>query len=394
MGDDVTNSRRRVRMHLFNPFQVRGVRTRNRVVVSPMWQYAGVDGVPTTTHLVHLGRLAEGGAGIVFQEGTTVDRRGRGTTGDLGLWSDDVVAHYERIVQVIRGAGAVPGVQLIHCGPKARRQAPWDDPSTRPPDDEDWPVLAPSDLPPPGADWAPPRAMTLAEIGSTVDAWTQAARRADAAGYEVIDVQAAHGYLLHAFLSDRTNLRTDRYGGSDENRERLLMEVVDGIRSVWPDHKALFVRLSCVDVGWDIERTVSLVQRLRLRGVDVIDCSTGGLTGRPAPTAPPTTYGYQVPYAGEVRRRTGVPTMAVGLIVHPRHAADVIARGDADLVALGRELLHNPNWAIDAAHKLGVEDPYALAPTRTGHWLSARDRAFDGFSSSTRGDHDVRHGAV
>ncbi|WP_134765147.1 NADH:flavin oxidoreductase/NADH oxidase [Nocardioides sp. 1609] len=379
-------------MHLFSPFEVRGVRARNRVVVSPMWQYAGVNGMPTTTHLVHLGKLAEGGAGIVFQEGTTVDRSGRGTTGDVGLWNDDVIPHYERIVQVIRGAGAVAGVQLIHAGPKARRQPPWEDSSTRPPHAEDWPVLAPSDLPPSGADWASPRAMTLEEIRSTVDAWTQAARRADAAGYEVIDVQAAHGYLLHAFLSDVTNLRTDRYGGSEENRERLLMEVIDGIRSVWPDHKALFVRLSCVDVGWDIERTVSLVERLHARGVDVIDCSTGGLTGRPAPSALPTSYGYQVKYAGEVRRRTGVPTMAVGLVVHPRLAAEIVAGGDADLVALGREFLRNPNWTIDAALELGVDDPYIYAPLRTGHWLRARDRATAHFSPSTTGSPDLRDG--
>lgn len=370
--------------HLFSPFEIRGVRMRNRVVASPMWQYAGVDGAPTTTHTVHLGRLAEGGVGLVVQEGTTVDRRGRGTVGDLGLWSDDLVPLHAQLVDIVRAGGAVPGIQLIHAGRKGRRTPPWED---RPaPDASDWPVLGPSPIPIPLPGAATPEQMTPGDIDAAVYSWSQAARRAHEAGYEVLDVQAAHGYLLHTFLSPLSNRRTDAYGGSFRNRARLLIEVVDAIRAEWPEEKALFVRLSCVDMGWDMEQTITLVRELQRHAVDVIDCSTGGLTGRPAPDAPAVGHGYQVPYAHQVRDRTGSATMAVGMIVHARQAADVVASGKADLVALGRELLHNPNWPIDAARKLGVDDPYAAAPQRIAHWLRKRDESVPGFVPSTMGD--------
>ncbi|GAY10985.1 NADH:flavin oxidoreductase/NADH oxidase [Pseudonocardia sp. N23] len=375
--------------HLFSPFEIRGVALRNRVVVSPMWQYLGVDGAPTVAHTVHLGRLAEGGPGLTIVEGTTVDRRGRGTVGDLGLWQDDLVPGHAGLVDIIRAGGSVPGIQLIHAGRKGRRNPPWAPEDQPVPDPADWPVLAPSAIPVPVPGAAAPEAMSLRDIEETAHSWAQAARRARDAGYDVIDVQAAHGYLLHTFLSPLTNRRTDAYGGSSHNRARLLIEVVDAIRTEWPDDKALFVRLSCVDVRWGLDRTVELVRELRCHAVDVIDCTSGGLTGRPTPDAPAVGYGYQVPYAEQVRVQTGSPTMAVGMIVHARQAEEIVACGRADLVALGRELLHNPNWPLDAARKLGVADPYAAAPARTAHWLRKRDESFPGLAPSTMGDLDV-----
>jgi 2,4-dienoyl-CoA reductase-like NADH-dependent reductase (Old Yellow Enzyme family) len=371
--------------NLFTPFEIRGVRLKNRVVAAPMWQYAGVDGQPTDTHTVQLGRLAQGGAGLVFQEGTTVDRRGRGTVGDLGLWSDDLVPQYKHLVGLVKSSGAVPGIQLIHAGRKGRRNPPWHLREPDPRASEEWQVVGPSAVPIPLEGFSVPREMSLTDISEVIDAWGNAARRAHEAGYEVLEVQAAHGYLLHTFLSPLSNFRTDHYGGSLENRSRLLIEIIDRIRSVWPADKALFVRLSCVDAEWDINDTVQLVRALQQHEVDVVDCSSGGLTGMPFFGAARPGYGYQVPYAEEIRTQTGVTTMAVGLIIHATQAQAIIEEGRADLVALGRELLHNPNWPIDAARKLGVPHPYSHAPDRISYWLDKRDGSFSGFGPSTDG---------
>jgi 2,4-dienoyl-CoA reductase-like NADH-dependent reductase (Old Yellow Enzyme family) len=230
-----------------------------------------------------------------------------------------------------------------------------------------------------------PTEMSLQDIRDTVQSWVNAARRADEAGYEVLEVQAGHGYLIHSFLSAVSNRRTDDYGGSAANRSRLLIEIVDGIRRIWPTDKALFVRLSCVDVEWSMDQTIGLVHELATLDVDVIDCSTGGLTGVPGADSPRVGYGYQVPYAAEVRSRANIATMAVGHIVHARQAQTILANDQADLVALGRELLHNPNWPIDAARKLGVRDPYQGAPQRISYWLSKRDASFADFVPSTEG---------
>jgi 2,4-dienoyl-CoA reductase-like NADH-dependent reductase (Old Yellow Enzyme family) len=370
---------------LFSPLEIRGVRLKNRIVASPMWQYAGVDGVPTDIHALHLGRLAEGGAGLVFQEGTTVDRRGRGTRGDLGLWDDTLTPHYSRLTTLIRASGAVPGIQLIHAGRKGRKNPPWNGDEPSPPATSDWPVLGPSALPMDTKGANVPTEMSLQDIRDTVQSWVNAARRADEAGYEVLEVQAGHGYLIHSFLSAVSNRRTDDYGGSAANRSRLLIEIVDGIRRFWPTDKALFVRLSCVDVEWSMDQTIGLVHELATLDVDVIDCSTGGLTGVPGADSPRVGYGYQVPYAAEVRSRANIATMAVGHIVHARQAQTILANDQADLVALGRELLHNPNWPIDAARKLGVRDPYQGAPQRISYWLSKRDASFADFVPSTEG---------
>ncbi|MFJ7217424.1 NADH:flavin oxidoreductase/NADH oxidase [Amycolatopsis sp. NPDC098790] len=368
---------------LFSPIEIRGVRLKNRVVVSPMWQYSGVDGRPTRTHTVHYGRLAEGGAGLVLLEGTTVARSGRGTVGDLGIWDDSFVPFHTRLADVVTAGGAVPGIQLIHAGRKGRRNPPWE-PQVPTPSGDDWPVLGPSAVPIGLDGFSTPAEMSRADIEDTVEAFANAARRADEAGYEVLELQAAHGYLIHSFLSPLANRRTDRYGGSRDNRFRFLLEVVDRIRAVWPDRKALFVRLSCVDAEWTIDRTVELVRELEVHGVDVIDCSSGGITGRPVPGVK-ADYGYQVPYAEQVRARTRSRTMAVGHIVHAEQAQAIIESGQADLVALGRELLHNPNWPMDAARKLGSPDPYAQVPARISYWLRKRESSFPGFVPSTDG---------
>ncbi|HUQ61511.1 NADH:flavin oxidoreductase/NADH oxidase [Lentzea sp.] len=374
--------------HLFSPLQIREVRLKNRIVVSPMWQYSGVDGRPTSTHVVHYGRLAEGGAGLVIQEGTTVSRVGRGTVGDLGLWDDSLVPHHARLVEVVESGGAVPGIQLIHAGRKGRRTPPWAAHEHEPPASADWQLLGPSALPITANGSGVPAEMSIRDIEDTVTAFANAARRADEAGYEVLELQAAHGYLIHTFLSPLSNRRTDRYGGSTANRLRFLVEIVDRVRAVWPAGKALFVRLSCVDVEWTIDQTVELVRELQQHGVDVIDCSSGGLTGVPAPGTK-TDYGYQVPHAEEIRTRTGLTTMAVGYIVHAAHAQAIVENGQADLVALGRELLHNPHWPIDAARKLGLTDPYAQAPGRISHWLRKRDESFPDLVPSTEGSRQL-----
>lgn len=365
------------RSALFSEKMLRGVRLKNRIVVSPMWQYAGRDGYPTDWHLMHLGRYADGGAGLVFQEGTTVERRGCGTLGDLGIWDDRYVEPLRRIVQIIKDNGAVPGIQLMHAGRKARMTTPMEGrhPLERSPeitDWDEWQPIAPSPLPL-REGLAPPREMSTTEVEDVVSAFVAAAARAEAVGYEVLELHAGHGYLLHQFLSPAINRRTDRYGGSFRNRTRMLTQIVEGVRSVWPASKPLFLRLSVDDGGgWGVEDTVRLVSELAPLGVDVVDCSSGGLVGSPTEGAPNYSYGYQVPLAEAVRRRTGVQTMAVGLIVHAEPAERIVAEGKADLVAVAREVLHNPNWPLDAALKLGVDDPYQVVSPRTAYWLRRR----------------------
>jgi 2,4-dienoyl-CoA reductase-like NADH-dependent reductase (Old Yellow Enzyme family) len=375
---------------LFSEFAVRGVRLRNRVVVSPMWQYAGRQGYPTDWHLMHLGRLADGGAGMVFQEGTTVERRGCGTMGDLGIWDDAFIAALARLASTIKSNGSVPAIQLMHAGRKARTSTPMEgrkplERSAEVPDWDEWEPVAPSAVP--LREGLPaPRALSTAEVQDVVLSFVNAVARAFRAGYEVVELHAGHGYLLHQFLSASTNRRTDRYGGSFENRTRVLREIVEGARSVWPDDRGLFVRLSVADgAGWDVEDTLALSRRLLSMGVDVIDCSSGGLVGSPMDAAVPLSYGYQVAYASRVRRETGGRTMAVGLIVHAEHAERIVAEGHADLVAVGREVLYNPNWPIDAAVKLGVDDPFALTNHRTAYWLRRRVESVPDLSPSTFG---------
>ncbi|PVX86329.1 NADH:flavin oxidoreductase/NADH oxidase [Paraburkholderia unamae] len=373
---------------LFSGFRLRDLQLKNRIVASPMWQYAANKGYPTDWHLMHLGRFADGGCGLVFQEGTSVERRGCGTTGDLGLWDDCFVEPLARIVALIKANGAAAGIQLLHCGRKARTRAPTQGRGylARTPDIEDWdewePISASAVALKEGM--PAPRAMTPGDIRAVVDAYAAAASRARRAGYDVIELHAAHGYLLHQFLSPATNRRGDAYGGSLANRMRLVIEIVDAVRANWDDAKPLFVRVSCVDgAGWSVDDTVVLSRQLSLHGVDVIDCSSGGLVGSPLPSHAAPDYGYQVQYAEHVKAHTGMPTAAVGLIVHARQAEAILAAGQADLILLGRELIHNPNWAIDTALKLGVDGAAANWPPHIRYWLERRASATPGFMPST-----------
>ncbi len=373
---------------LFSPLTLRGVTLRNRIVVPPLHQYAAIDGFPTDWHLMNAGKFAAGGAGLVIVESTKVERRGCGTVGDLGLWDDHFIEPLRRLTTFIRQQGAVPGIQLGHSGRKARASRPWEGDRSleRSPEIADWDAwqpVAPSAIAH-SERWAVPHALSTAEVQSLVQAWGQAARRADAAGFEVLEIHAAHGYLVHQFLSPLANQRTDAYGGSPENRMRFAIEVAEAVRAHWPEHKPLFIRLSVEDnAGWGPEQSVALARILKTRGVDVVDCSSGGITDRAPILGTEIKYGYQVPLSERVRREADIATMAVGLIIHADQAEAILRSGKADLVAIGREIMHNPNWPMDAAQKLGVESPFRPVPPAIGFWLATRARRGFGTQPST-----------
>ena len=342
-----------------------------------MHQYAAVKGFATDWHLMNAGRYAAGGAGLVMMESTKVERRGCGTVGDLGLWDDAFVPGLTRCVELIRQNGAVPAIQLGHSGRKARRFRPWEGgkPLERSPEIDDWDaweLVAPSGVASPESDPAP-RALSRDEIPELVERWGQAARRANDAGFDVLEIHGAHGYLIHQFLSPASNRRNDEYGGSELNRMRFAIEVVEAVRTHWPEHKPLFLRLSVEDdSGWGPEQSVALAKLVEPKGVDVIDCSSGGMRGSPVVGTGPVTYGYQVPYAERLRRDAGIMSMAVGLIVHADQAEAILQAGQADLIAIGRELLYNPNWPMDAAQKLGADPQFASVPSAQSYWLAKR----------------------
>ncbi len=361
---------------LFTPMTIRGVTLKNRIVVAPMHQYAANRGYATDWHLLNAGRYAAGGAGLVIMESTKVERRGCGTHGDLGLWEDGQIAGLARCADFIKAQNAVPGLQLGHSGRKARRFRPWEGGGPLPLEaaEDDWELVAPSALASPESDPLP-RALTRAEVQDLIQRWADAARRADAAGIEVLEIHGAHGYLIHQFLSPFSNLRNDEYGGSEQGRMRFCLEVVEAVRAVWPADKPLFLRLSVEDdAGWDVAQSARLAALAKPLGVDVVDCSSGGMRGAPVVGTGAITYGYQVPYAERLRREAGIATMAVGLIVHADQAEGILQRGEADLVALARELLYNPNWPMDAAQKLGADPRFALVPPAQSYWLEKRAR--------------------
>ncbi|MBL8382773.1 MAG: NADH:flavin oxidoreductase/NADH oxidase [Burkholderiales bacterium] len=379
---------------LFTPLTIRDCTLKNRVVVAPMHQYAAERGFANDWHLMNAGRYAAGGAGMVMLESTKVERRGCGTVGDLGLWDDAFVPGLARIVDFVHRCGAAAGIQLGHSGRKSRVRRPWE--GGRPlaradaeadgvTDWEAWELVAPSAL---AADeGAPvPRALSRAEIAQTVEAWGRAAARADAAGFDLVEIHGAHGFLIHEFLSPLANRRDDAYGGSEANRMRFACEVVESVRAHWPAGKPLFLRISAEDdAGFGPDQSVALARRVGPLGVDVIDCSSGGILGKPPAGAARPAYDYQVPYAERVRREGGVMTMAVGLIVHAMQAERILAAGRADLVALAREMLYNPNWAMDAAQKLGADPGFALAPPPYRYWLERRAATVPGVVPSTYG---------
>ncbi len=367
---------------LFSPYDIRGVRLKNRVVISPMCQYSAVDGMAGDWHFAHLARFALGGAGLVFAEATAVECNGRITHGDLGIWSDAHVEPLKRIATFLKAHGAVPAIQLAHAGRKASMQRPWH--GNGPLDDTDrargedvWPVIAPSAIPM-DAGWLMPQALTLDEIGRLRASWKAATQRSIDAGFEVLEVHGAHGYLLHEFLSPLSNQRTDRYGGSFDNRIRLALEIVSDVRSVWPADKPLFFRVSSVDGvdgGWTVEDSIALARQLGPLGVDVMDCSSGGLLGSATAARVKRYPGFQVPYAAAIRRESGLPTMTVGLILEPQQAEDILRQGEADLIAIGREALRNPHWTLHAEEALGVDNEYASWPVQTGWWLDKRKKS-------------------
>src|SRR5579862_8751577 len=373
---------------LFTPLSIRDVTLRNRVVVPPMHQYSAVKGFPTDWHMVNAGKFAAGGAGLVIVESTKVERRGCGTIGDLGLWDDAFIAPLKRITDFIKQQNAVPGIQLGHSGRKARAFRPWEGggPLQRTAEIEDWDAwtpVAPSAIAH-SERWPVPRALETSEVRDLVETWGQAARRANAAGFDVLELHGAHGYLVHEFLSERSNQRSDGYGGSEANRMRFLIEVTEAVRSHWPDHKPLFVRLSVEDnAGWGPEQSARLAKTLKSKGVDIIDCSSGGITDLAPILGKEIKYSYQVPLSEYVRRHAGIMTMAVGLIIHGDQAEQILEQGQADLIAVGREILNNPNWPMDAALKLGVDGPFRQVPPQFGWWLGTRAKRGFGTKPST-----------
>lgn len=362
---------------LFTPLALRGVTLRNRVVISPMAQYCAEQGRATHWHFAHLAAFATGGAALVFTESTKVEQRGVGSYGDLCLWDEAHVPPLRRITQFIKAAGAVPGMQLNHSGRKARSERPWEGfGPIQAPERELWPVIAPSALRH-AEGWALPRAMTHADIQAVIAAWVHSTRLAVAAGFEVMEIHGAHGYLVHQFLSPAANQRGDAYGGPLANRMRFALELTEAVRAAWPGHLPLFFRVSATDdLGWTLDDTVQLAKELRARGVDVVDCSSGGMTSR-SPTASTVRRapGYQVPYAARVRREAGVASMAVGLILRPQQAARIIEEGSADLVAIAREALLDPYWALHAAQALGIDPEFRQWPKEYGWWLDRRRKA-------------------
>jgi len=354
---------------LFAPFTLRGVTVRNRIGMAPMCQYSSVDGYASDWHLVHYGARAAGGAGLVIAEATAVLPEGRISPYDLGIWRDEHVAGLARVAQFIREQGSVPAIQLAHAGRKASVRRPWDGSGPVSPDEGGWTTVGPGSLP--FGDYPAPAPLDHVGIDRVVEAFQAAARRALRAGFQAVEIHAAHGYLLHEFLSPVSNDRTDQYGGSFENRIRLVPEVVDAVRTVWPDELPLLVRVSATDwmeesgtpagpgeafpSSWTADQTVALAKELARRGVDVIDVSSGGIqAGIHVPTGP----GYQVPYAARVRAEAGVPAAAVGLITEPVQAERILREGLADIILLGRELLRHPHWPLYAAHALGAEIDY------------------------------------
>lgn len=340
-------------MHLFSELKIRDITLRHRVLVSPMCQYSSEDGFASDWHLVHLGSRAVGGAALVFTEATAVTPEGRISPQDLGIWKDEHVEMLSRITRFIRGQGSVPGIQLAHSGRKGSTRRPWEQPGGAVAKSEGgWTPVAPSAV---AFDptYALPTALDERGIRAVAQAFADGAARALGAGFQVIEIHAAHGYLLHEFLSPLANKRTDAYGGSLENRARLLREVVSAVRKLWPERLPLFVRISAtdwVDGGWDLEQSIELVKQIGPLGVDFIDTSSGGTV----PGAKiPFEAGYQVPFAAAIRERTGLLTGAVGLITSRQQAEKIVSEGMADAVLLAREFLRHPYWPLAVAREAG-----------------------------------------
>ena len=368
---------------LFEEIRIRDVRIRNRIVVSPMCQYSAQDGHVTDWHLVHLGKFAQGGAGAVFVEATAVEKRGRITHGDTGIWDDAHVPGLRRIAEFVRSQGATPAIQLAHAGRKASMARPWygNGPLTQADADRGekaWTIVAPGETPL-GDGWLEPRPLQKGDLEVVKKAFVSAARRAHGAGFEIAELHSAHGYLLHTFLSPLTNTRSDEYGGSLENRMRFPLEVAAAVRAEWPRGKPLFVRVSSIDDvegGWSLEDTIAFAKKLKAAGIDVIDCSSGGIMGSATAatkTLLPRVPGFQLPFSERIRKDAGIATMAVGLILTAQQAEEALQAGRADLIAIGREALYDPNWPAHAAAALGADPEFQRWPVQYGWWLTRRE---------------------
>lgn len=365
---------------LFTPLQIRDLTLKNRVVVSPMATYSAIDGNVTDWHVAHIGKLAAGGAGLVFVEQSSITLQGRITYGCLGIWDDSHVAGLAKLASIIGSMGAKSAIQIAHSGRKGSSQRPWE--GGGPLGDADavsrgegpWQVAASSAIPFDDG-WPAPHMLTEDEIDRLVDDFRHAFRRARAAGFDIVELHCAHGYLMHSFLSPLANNRDDRYGGSRENRMRLPLRVAQVMREEWPDHLPAFVRISSVDgidIGWSIEDSVAFASELKKVGVDFIDCSSGGMKLPRGKSLVSRQPGFQVPFAERIQREAGIPTVAVGLIREAEYAEAILQENKATLIALGRELLWNPNWPAQAALQLGCDPEWKNWPDQYGWWLKRR----------------------
>jgi 2,4-dienoyl-CoA reductase-like NADH-dependent reductase (Old Yellow Enzyme family) len=381
---------------LFTPLKLRGVTLPNRVVVSPLCMYSAKNGLATDWQFAHLSTFARGRAGLVFTEATAVEPRGRITPACLGIWTDAQAEAIRPTVRFIEQMGCVPGMQIAHAGRKGSANPPFKGSTPLAANDADaWETVAPS-AEPLSEGWPAPHALDTAEIAQIVEEFAAAARRAHEAGFKVLEIHGAHGYLIQSFLSPLSNTRNDAYGGDIQGRMRFALEVVEATRAAWPDDLPLFFRISAVDgpaEGWSLDDSVILARELAARGVDVVDCSAGGVRGAPAFRAndsgaplkseserPP---GFQVPYAERVRHDAGVKTMAVGVIFDPHQAEDILQDGRADLVALGREIMYNPFWPLHAAQALGADPDSEMWP-RQYAWAVKRRGEIAAYNASER----------
>lgn len=365
---------------LFTPFQLRDLTLKNRVVVSPMATYSARDGFATDWHVAHIGKLAAGGAGLVFVEQSSVSVQGRITHGCLGIWDDAQTEGHARLAGLIHQFNAKAAIQIAHSGRKGSSQRPWEGGGPLGKTDIDargegpWEIAASSSVPFDDG-WPAPHMLTGEEIDIVVEEFRDAFRRARVAGYDIAELHCAHGYLLHSFLSPLANNRNDEYGGSRENRMRLPLRIAAVMREEWPDHLPVFVRISSVDgvdIGWSIEDSVAFAIELRAVGVDMVDCSSGGMKLPRGNSLVSRTPGFQVPFAERIQREAGIPTVAVGLIREPEYAEAILRDDRASLIALGRELLWNPNWPAQTALALGCDPAWSGWPEQYGWWLKRR----------------------
>jgi 2,4-dienoyl-CoA reductase-like NADH-dependent reductase (Old Yellow Enzyme family) len=369
---------------LFTPIALRDVTLKNRVVIAPMATYSAVDGIAQDFHFAHWGRFVLGGAGLVFIEATAVTDQGRITNGDLGLWSSAHMKPLQRFTAFAKAQGVVPAIQLAHAGRKGSMQRPWFGNGPLTAEDlargeKTWDIVAPT-AEPMAEGYIVPRALSVGDLATLKTQWVDAARRAIDCGFEVLEIHNAHGYLVHEFLSPLSNKRNDAYGGDFAGRTRFPLELAQALREVWPKDKPVFLRVSAVDGvdgGWTLDDTVAYAKELKLRGIDVIDCSSGGLFGSATAARVKRTWGFQVPYAERVRREAGIKSMAVGLIVDPLYAEDILQKGQADLIAIAREALVNPCWPQMAEIALGRQALDAMDdwPVQYGWWLKIRERS-------------------